>query len=143
MATIPQHTLPKTARLKSQKLIEELFKQGKGFTAFPVKVVYCIVPASSRLVPTAGAAVPEAVQAGVSVSARMFKHATDRNRIKRVLREAYRQQRLPLLEAAANKGLLLTVFFIYVDKPLPAYPLLQDKMRYCLKRLRKMVEEQP
>ena len=143
MATISQHTLPKSARLKSRQLIEELFKQGKGFTAFPVKVVYSMVPANSRLVGPVGTAAAEAVQAGVSVSARIFKHATDRNRIKRLLREAYRQQKQPLLEAARNKGLLLTVFFIYVDKPLPAYPLLQDKMRYCLKRLRKIVEEQP
>jgi ribonuclease P protein component len=142
MATTPQHTLPKAARLKSRKLIEELFKQGKGFTAFPVKVVYSLAPATNREAAATSVEVSLAVKAGVSVSSRIFKHATDRNRIKRLLREAYRQQQLPLQQAAAARGFMLTVFFIYVDKPLPAYPLLQDKMRYCLKRLRKIVEEQ-
>jgi ribonuclease P protein component len=133
------NTLGKAAKLKSRKQIELLFAEGKGFTAFPVKVVYLVQKNNDPETDHENAT----VQVGVSVSTRHFKHATDRNRIKRLLREAYRQQKHELVETAGQKGLGLSVFFIYLDKTMPDYDLLFDKMRYCLKRLRKILEELP
>jgi ribonuclease P protein component len=133
------NTLGKAEKLKSRKQIELLFAEGKGFTAFPVKVVYLVRQKDGPEVDNENAA----VQVGVSASTRHFKHATDRNRIKRWLREAYRQQKHDLMELAEQKGISLSVFFIYLDKTLPTYDLLFDKMRYCLKRLRKTMEELP
>jgi ribonuclease P protein component len=133
------NTLGKAEKLKSRKQIELLFAEGKGFTAFPVKVVYLVRQKDGPEVDNENAA----VQVGVSASTRHFKHATDRNRIKRWLREAYRQQKHDLMELAEQKGISLSVFFIYLDKTLPTYDLLFDKMRYCLKRLRKKMEELP
>jgi ribonuclease P protein component len=133
------NTLGKAEKLKSRKQIELLFAEGKGFTAFPVKVVYLFSKNDGQEVDSESAA----VQVGVSASTRQFKHATDRNRIKRLLREAYRQQKHDLLESATQKGVVLSVFFIYLDKTMPDYDLLFDKMRYCLKRLRKTLEELP
>lgn len=131
------NTLGKAEKLKSRKQIEQLFAEGKGFTAFPVKVVYLAMPREEPKEENDEAG----VQVGVSVSTRHFKHAVDRNRIKRLLREAYRQQKHELLELALQQGLALKVFFIYLDKTLPTYDLMFDKMRYCLKRLRKTLEE--
>jgi ribonuclease P protein component len=133
------NTLGKAEKLKSRKQIELLFAEGKGFTAFPVKVVYLVRQKDGPAVDNENAA----VQVGVSASTRHFKHATDRNRIKRWLREAYRQQKHELVETAEQKGIGLSVFFIYLDKTMPGYDLLFDKMRYCLKRLRKTMEELP
>lgn len=133
------NTLGKEEKLKSRKQIELLFAEGKGFTAFPVKVVYLVRKIEGPELDNGNAA----VQVGVSASTRQFKHATDRNRIKRLLREAYRQQKHELMETAEQKGIGLSVFFIYLDKTLPGYDILFDKMRYCLKRLRKTLEELP
>lgn len=133
------NTLGKAEKLKSRKQIELLFAEGKGFTAFPVKVVYLFNKNDAKEVDSENAV----VQMGVSASTRQFKNATDRNRIKRLLREAYRQQKHDLLESATQKGVVLSVFFIYLDKTMPDYDLLFDKMRYCLKRLRKTLEELP
>ena len=132
----PRHTLGKAEKLKSRKLIQQLFTTGKAFTAYPVKVVYLVQPAAEPIAPLQP---PVPVQIGVSVSTRHFKHAADRNRIKRLLREAYRQQKHELLNTARNNDLQLSVFFLYLDKELPTYDALYDKMRYCLKRLRKSV----
>jgi ribonuclease P protein component len=143
----PRHTLGKPEKLKSRKLIQQLFASGKAFTAYPVKVVYLLQPATALLPePETGRAgnTPEPtvpVQVGVSVSTRHFKHATDRNRIKRLLREAYRQQKHELVDAARQNGVQLSVFFLYLDKEMPHYDGLYDKMRYCLKRLRKGMSE--
>ncbi|MCU0334472.1 MAG: ribonuclease P protein component, partial [Chitinophagaceae bacterium] len=89
MSTPRRHTLGKAEKLKSRKLIDQLFAQGRSFTAFPVKVVYLAAPAP----PTPDHQHLTPVQVGVTASTRHFKHATDRNRIKRLLREAYRLQK--------------------------------------------------
>jgi ribonuclease P protein component len=159
----PRNTLGRAEKLKSRKQTELLFAGGKAFTAFPIRVVYRIVDSlqmtddrdrvTGDVTKAIGMEVTgkdsegelakaAAVQIGVSASSRHFKKATDRNRIKRLLREAYRLQKHPLMQAAQQKGVTLQVFFLYIDKTLPTFALVEDKMRYCLKRLRKVVEEQ-
>ena len=76
-------TFNKKDRLKSQKLIEKLFLEGKSVTSFPLKLIYLKTEASGGHI----------IKAGVSVSKRNFKKAVDRNRIKRLLRECYRLNR--------------------------------------------------
>ena len=81
------------------------------------------------------------VQIGVSASKRNFKKAVDRNRVKRLLRETYRLNKHPLLQKAAERQKQLQVFFIYIDKTLPTFAPLEEKMGYCLKRLVKILED--
>ena len=76
-------TFNKKDRLKSQKLIEKLFLEGKSVTSFPLKLIYLKTEASGGHI----------IKAGVSVSKRNFKKAVDRNRLKRLLRECYRLNR--------------------------------------------------
>lgn len=170
MSTTVKNTLSKAERLKSRKQIDELFASGKGFTAYPLKVVYLTTDhrppttdvnvnlankmeaapeseemigqedQSSVVVPIAIGS-PSSLKMGVTASSRNFKHAVDRNRIKRLLREAYRHQKHDLTAMAASKGMQVSVFFIYLDKTLPTLEMLDDKMRYCLKRLRKILED--
>ena len=78
--------LGKRERLKSRKQIDNLFAEGKSFAVFPIRVTYSFMP-------TDGDAL---VQIGVTVSKRNFKKAVDRNRIKRLFREAYRLQKAEL-----------------------------------------------
>lgn len=76
-------TFKKKDRLKSQKLIEKLFLEGKSVTSFPLKLIYLKTEVAGD----------HTIKAGVSVSKRNFKKAVDRNRIKRLLRECYRLNR--------------------------------------------------
>jgi len=84
----------------------------------------------------------EILKVGVSVSKRNFKKATDRNRIKRQLREAYRTQKHALAQALHHQGLAMELFFIYTHKALPQFAALQATMAACLARLQKTVETQ-
>jgi ribonuclease P protein component len=80
------------------------------------------------------------IKAGVSVSKKNFKHSVDRNRIKRLLREAYRLHKHTLMEKLSDKQVTLEVFFVFTDRNLPTFSLVEEKMKYCLRRLGKIAE---
>lgn len=119
-----QFTLKKAERLKRRKIIEQLFSEGRAVTAFPIRVQYKMV--DQLTVP---------LQAGFSVSSRNFKRAVDRNRVKRLMREAYRLQKLPLEQALQTKEQQLALFLIYTGKELPVYALVKEKVEVVLKKL--------
>lgn len=83
MFVLMKFTLGKQERLKSKKLITQLFSEGKSIKVFPLRMVYLQTEHNSKF----------PVQCGVSVPKRNFKKAVDRNRIKRLLRESYRLQK--------------------------------------------------
>jgi ribonuclease P protein component len=121
----------KKEKLKSRKLIEELFARGKSINVFPVRISYIF----SNL----QAEEKSLLQVGVSVSKRNFKRAVDRNRIKRLLREAYRLQKKELLELLTGQKKKGFVFFIYTGKQLPEYSMVFDTITKSLNILKKKV----
>ena len=118
-------------KLKGRKLLEALFKEGKSFTIFPLKVFY-LVPEKP---------LDFYVNAGVGASSRNFKKAVDRNRVKRLLREAYRTEKLPLHVFLQQHNLQVAVFILYIDKILPEYKAVKTKMPIVLQRLIKQLHE--
>jgi ribonuclease P protein component len=85
----------------------------------------------------AGAVEKAALQAGFGASSRNFKKAVDRNRIKRLGREAYRVQKGPLMEQLSRKGLSMAVFFVFIGRELPDYPIVAAKIGVALQKLLK------
>ena len=75
------------------------------------------------------------LQMGVTASKRYFKKAVDRNRIKRLLREAYRLQKTELAEQVRNSSRKGTVFFIYTDKTVASFDTIMAAMARCLQKL--------
>ena len=131
-------TLGKQERLKSRKLIDQLFKEGRSFNLFPYRVFY--------LFPQPKAPGPDKnslLQFGVGVSTRNFKHAVDRNRIKRLTREAYRLQKAPFQELLQSRQLAVACFLIYTGKELPVYEVVSEKIAVILNRLIKAANEIP
>ncbi|MCR5643513.1 MAG: ribonuclease P protein component [Prevotella sp.] len=104
---------PKQERIISKKLIEQLFENGHShsLTVFPLRAVYQVVEASGNY----------PVQILVSVSKRHFKHAVDRNRIKRQIREAYRLNKQQLQTIPLPQGQRLAIAFIWItDELMPS-----------------------
>jgi len=116
--------LGKEERLKRQRLIDELFSGGKRLSVPPISVSYQFQKGDSTT-----------LLAGVGAPKKNFKKAVDRNRIKRLLREAYRLQKGHLLEAMKQRGVCGHVFFIYNGTELPTFPVISEAMLFCLARL--------
>lgn len=133
---VKKFTLGKKERLKSRKLIDRLFKEGKSFNQFPYRVYYLFPQAKAYTL-------KDSLQFGVGVSTRNFKHAVDRNRIKRLTREAYRLQKVPFQELLQSKQLAIALFLIYTGKELPAYEVVSEKIAVILNRLIKTANEIP
>jgi ribonuclease P protein component len=129
-----QFTLGKDERLKSRKLIEELFSEGKNFALSPFRIYYKISPQSGNVKRAA-------LKIGAGVSTKNFKKAVDRNRIKRLIREAWRLQKNVLQEKLNGKGWTMNVFIIYTSKELTSFPVVSEKLRLILDRLVKQVDE--
>jgi ribonuclease P protein component len=130
-----QFTLGKNERLKSRKLIEQLFKTGKSFNTPPFRVYYQLTKNEKEKLPKGK------LQFGAGVSSRNFKKAVDRNRIKRLTREAYRLQNFLLKERINESEQSLSVFFIYTGRELPDFNLVKDKTVIALKKLIKIIDE--
>ena len=125
-----RYTFKKAEKLKSRKTIEQLFAAGKSFSNFPFRILWMLNEKA-----------PETLQAGFAVSSKHFKKAVDRNRIKRLMREAYRLQKNELQGLLKNNKKCVAVFFIYVGNELPVYELIFEKTGNVLKRLIKITDE--
>jgi ribonuclease P protein component len=77
----------------------------------------------------------------VGVSAKFFKKAVDRNRIKRITRETYRLQKTALQDKLKEKKIRLNIFFIYTSKELTSYKEVYDKMNLILNKMIKIMDE--
>jgi ribonuclease P protein component len=118
-------------KLKSRKQIDILFATGKSFTVFPIRVTYRFL-----------ATVDEPLaQIGVTVSKRYFKKAVDRNRVKRLLREAYRLQKRELMGQLQQTNLKAHLFFIYTDKTIASFDVFKTAMSSCLRKLQHKLDK--
>ncbi len=121
-----QHTLGVERRLKREQHIQTLFRSGKAFSVFPVRVVWLL---------TERGAEPAPVRAGFSVSKKKFKLAVHRARVKRLLREAWRLQQHELL-SAVPEGRQLHLFLLFTDAALPDYTVVYDALGKAIGRLK-------
>lgn len=116
------NTFCKAERLCSHKVIEALFAGGnKSVSAYPIRAIFMPVEQGN-------------VQLLISVSKRHFKHAVDRNRIKRQIREAYRLNKQLLLGSIPeNKGLALAFIWLS-DEKFPT-AVVEEKIKKLLQKL--------
>jgi ribonuclease P protein component len=111
-------TFPKSEKLCGAQSVDHLYKQGKRFVVWPLRVTYLPLPEA----PT---------QVLIWAPKALFKHAVDRNRLRRLMREAYRLNKSLLLES----GKCYHLAFNYIDKQMQDYRTINKAMQKALKRL--------
>lgn len=115
---------PKKEKLKGKKLIEKLFVEGNVITLFPFKLIYIQINTNNKC--------------GVSVSKKNFKKAVNRNKIKRLIREAYRYNKSLLID---NNVEGYAFMILYIGKDLPDYKSLNSRMKLLLTKFMRNLSE--
>lgn len=117
---MPSYRFPKKERLSSKKLWEKVFSEGSRLKAFPLVLQYCRCPLPENVPAQVGFAVPK----------KSFKKAVDRNRIKRLMREAYRMEK-PGVFNNIEGGYAFV--FLYLGKEIPDYSDISRAIKKLLK----------
>lgn len=127
MSAAERFTLSKEERICSKKLINELFTgNGRSMTAFPLRVVFMkrtIVDDQPRAAML------------VSVPKRYFKHAVDRNRVKRQVREAFRRHKSIITQNLTDDHESVAMAFVWLtDEKFPSSEV-ENRMVRLLTRI--------
>lgn len=116
-----RNTFPLKEHLKSKRVIEKLYAEGASVTAYPLRAVFLEQqdqdPAAAIL---------------ISVAKKRFRHAVDRNLVKRRIREAYRTSKHPLIEALENDGKKIAIAILYIDTKHNSTAFIKRKMEKLL-----------
>lgn len=116
----------KEERLCSKKSLDLLFKNGSSFLLYPFRVTYHFV-AEPHSFPA---------QVVINVAKKRYKHAVDRNLIKRRTREAYRLHKQELFYSfLSNREDLLLLSLQFIGKEKYDYVFFEKKMTLTLKKL--------
>ena len=119
-------TFGKNEKLKSRKAFDELFSDGKTCVSHPIRFVYKIKPKADY-----------SIRVGVSVGKKKFKHAVDRNLLKRRAKEAYRLNKL-LLEP--NENYSVDLVMIYTSTKHQPFEVIEQSVKTLLEKLNEAIQ---
>jgi ribonuclease P protein component len=120
----------KSQRLCNKILIGRLYAEGEVVFIHPFRLTHLFVAERQD---------SSDVQVLLSVGKRHFKHAVDRNRIRRRMREAWRIH-LPEIHALPFAEGTLLVSIHYVATKEETYALVREKIKLLLQRLERHYE---
>jgi ribonuclease P protein component len=132
---------PKSEKLCSKKIIEELFSYQKNAKSssvfvFPFKISFLLpknkepqetVPVSENLI-----APPQIV---ISVSKKNFRKSVDRNRIKRQIREIYRLAKPELFADVLPHKMPSAIGIVFVAKEFQEYSFMEQRFKKAMKQI--------
>lgn len=119
----------KKERLKSRRIIKELFSDGKSKSFFPIRLVWmkCELPA------------PSPAQISTTVPKSKFNNAVDRYLLKRRMKEAFRLNKF-LLYDSLKEDEQLAIMILYTSREKESFELIEASLIKGLKYLTNHVE---
>ena len=118
-----RNTFPLREHLKSKSAIEQVYANGTSVTSFPMRAIF-IDQQQETQEPTAAIL--------INVSKKRFRHAVDRNLVKRRIREAYRTSKHQFVERLENNGKKMAVAILYIDTKHNSTSFIRRKMEKLL-----------
>lgn len=123
------NAFPKTKRLCGNSLTDLLFSEGdRSIGCFPIRTVWLLRPKTQNDQPS--------VRILAGASKRHFKHAVDRNRVKRQIREYYRLHCSELEELVDRTGNELLIAFLFTDGKLWPSSELKPRLDSIMEKLK-------
>lgn len=128
----------KQEKLTGETVVTELFLQGASFIAYPVRVVWSASKSEDS----------PSLKVLMSVPKKKLKHAVDRNRVKRLLREAYRLHKEELTTMVTVQQLQVRMAFVWIPNEVLDYAKVERKVIDALSKMQKLLtsekqEEKP
>ena len=120
-----KNSLQKSERLKSTKKINALFKNGQFIFIPPIRFYYQI-----------DFTVQSKLEFAVGVSTKKIKLAVNRNKTKRIIREAYRIQKKILFEDNFLQNKNISIFALYTSSEIPIFKHIQEIIPQFLLQLK-------
>ena len=117
---------PKNQKLCNEKAIERLFENGKSLTEKPFRIIYNIDNNNEDVF----------LKALIVVPKKRVRLASDRNVIKRRVKEAYRLQKSELEKYLKSNNHQLNLAIIYQKHEILDYKLIEVKIKLLLSRLK-------
>jgi len=121
-----QEGLPKYERICKENDIQTLFDKGVGISVYPYRVIYLFRHDEER---------PVTCRLLVSVSKKRFHHAVKRNRVKRLMREAWRRCKAALYEICERDNISVDVALVYTATVIHSYEEMAAKTKKAVNEL--------
>jgi len=118
----------KKERLKNKRQIESLFSEGERFFEYPFNVIWQLDPNSNS-----------SLKMAVSVPKKKLPKATDRNKIKRLVRESFRKNKSIVLQPLEAKTIKLNLMLVYSQSNIMSMTEIEDKISVTLQRLAEQI----
>jgi len=143
------YTFRKNERLSNYRLKSLLFDKGDSFYHYPFRVIFLLVrreDADTLLPLKQYPAMSETFQFPakclVAVSGKRVKKANKRNRIKRLTKEAYRKNKIPLYSLLEEKGMVCLLGLIYTAKHPISYEEVEKSLASIMATFQEKISEQ-
>lgn len=124
-----RYTFGKEERVTGEKRIEKLFTDGQSFIAYPLRVVFmeyeCEKPRSASVL--------------ISIPKKRLRLAVQRNRMKRLIREAYRLNKHLFCGTCLKDGCGIDIAFIYIKNELSEYAAVEKGIHKALREIPRLL----
>jgi ribonuclease P protein component len=121
--------LPKTEKLKWERSIKLVFSSKNKLFKHPIRVTWTFLEQT------------EPIKILVGCPKRNIKSAVHRNRIKRLLREAYRINKSQITEFCIQKNVKIGIAFIFLGNEIPTFEYTNDKVKMLLQETITQIEK--